>query len=471
MHFQSRTNGASGPLTKESNMDGLLHGWVRRGPGVVVAAALLLALSGRAHADCNEAENTCIGVGALRANGSGTANSAFGFGALQNNTRGAGNTAIGNLAMFEGAENTQNTAVGQYAMRRANDAWQNTAVGLLALAGDEQPMTGSYNVGVGAFSLLRNTTGSNNVAIGNASMIENTTGFTNVAIGSGSLNSNTTGYLNVALGPRSLARNTTGKRNVAVGGSSLYGLGGTAGLTGSDNTAVGYAALLSDTTGYANVALGSAAMWSESSGHRNTGIGTRALFSASTGKRNVALGYAAGHDITTGSDNIILGGGNRGSTSDNGIIRIGTAKYQFKAYIAGVHGVQPARGGAVPVMIDGNGQLGTLNSSQRFKQDITPMGREVNARLLLLKPVTYRYTQAHDDGSQPLEYGLIAEEVAGVFPDLVVYDAGGQPLTVRYHLLASMLVDALQREHAASAAQAARLDALEKQVAGLLQGR
>ncbi len=452
-------------------MDGLLNGWVRRALAMTVAAFFMPAISSQARAECSGPENTCVGIGALDSNGSGTANSAFGYRALERNTVGAGNTALGDLALTEGWSNTQNTAVGQYAMRRANGTYQNTAVGLLALAGDGTEMTGSYNVGVGAFSLFRNTTGNNNVAIGNASMIENTTGFSNVAIGSGSLYGNTTGYLNVAVGPRALARNTSGKRNVAVGSSSLYGVGAADGLTGSDNTALGYAALLYDTTGYANVAVGSAAMWNESTGDRNTGVGTRALFSAKGGKRNVALGYAAGHDITTGGDNIILGGGNRGQAGDQGVIRIGEPRYQFRAYIAGVHGVQPAQGGAVPVMIDANGQLGTLNSSRRFKQDITPMGDDVSARLLTLRPVTYRYSQAHDDGSQPLEYGLIAEEVAQVFPELVVYEADGQALTVRYHLLASMLVDALQREHTASAAQAARLDALEKQVAALLQGR
>jgi hypothetical protein len=453
-------------------MRGLLVDRLRRAPGLIVAALILLVLApAAAHAECTGAENTCFGVAALDSNSAGTANSAFGFGALHSNAVGAGNTAIGNLAMYEGVDNTQNTAVGQFALRRASGTWQNTAVGLLALGGDSDPMTGSYNVGVGAFALLRNVSGSNNVAIGNAAMVENTTGFTNVAIGSSSLRSNTTGYLNVAVGPQSLARNTSGKRNVAVGSSTLYGVGAPEGLTGSDNTAIGYGALLADTSGYANVALGSAAMWNESTGHRNTGLGTRALFSATSGNRNVALGYAAGYDITTGSDNIILGGGNRGAVDDSGVIRIGSPKYQYKAYLAGVHGVQPGKGGAVPVVIDGNGQLGTLNSSRRFKQDIAPLADDVNVRLLQLRPVSYRYTQAHDDGSQPLEYGLIAEEVAAVFPELVVYDTAGQALTVRYHLLASMLVDALQREHAASAAQAARLDALEKQVAGLLRGR
>jgi hypothetical protein len=453
-------------------MQGSQQGWVR----YALNLALVLAFAALAHpaparAECTGAENTCFGVQALDQNYAGTANSAFGYRALHGNTVGAGNTAIGDLAMTVGWNNTQNTAVGQYAMRRANGTWQNTAIGLLALAGDGTEMTGSYNVGVGAFSLLRNTTGNNNVAIGNASMIENTTGFTNVAIGSGSLYGNTTGYLNVAVGPRSLARNTTGKRNVAVGSSTLYGAGAPDGLTGSDNTAVGYAALLADTTGYANVALGSAAMWNETTGDRNTGLGTRALFSVSGGKRNVAIGYAAGHDIARGSDNIIVGGGNRAYAGDNGVIRIGTAKYQHKAFLAGVHGVQPGLGGAVAVMIDANGQLGTLNSSRRFKQDIEPMAADVETRLLRLRPVTYRYTQVRDDGSQPLDYGLIAEEVAQVFPELVVNDADGQALTVRYHLLAPMLLDALQREHAASAAQAARLEALEKQVAALMQGR
>jgi hypothetical protein len=169
-------------------MHGSQQGWVTNALILTfVTGPLFVGWTPHAEAACFGAENTCFGVDALDRNTAGTANI-------------------------------------------ANGTWQNTAIGLLALAGDQSPMTGSYNVGVGAFSLLRNTTG----------------------------------YLNVAIGPRSLARNTTGKRNVAVGSSTLFGAGAPEGLTGSDNTAIGYAALLADTTGYANVAQGAAATTSSS---------------------------------------------------------------------------------------------------------------------------------------------------------------------------------------------------------------
>src|SRR5512133_293730 len=136
-------------------MHGLPDSWVPRALVITVAALFVSAVvPSRAHADCTGPENTCLGIGALDSNGSGTANSAFGYRALEKNVVGAGNTAVGDLALTEGWENTQNTAVGQYAMRKANGTWQNTAIGLLSLAGDGTQMTGSYNVGVGAFSLL-----------------------------------------------------------------------------------------------------------------------------------------------------------------------------------------------------------------------------------------------------------------------------------------------------------------------------
>jgi hypothetical protein len=203
----------------------------------------------------------------------------------------------------------------------------------------------------------------------------------------------------------------------------------------------------------------------------------------------VALGYQAGLAVTTGSDNIIIGAGNSGLAAANGVIRIGTSAYQKKAFFAGIRNVTTAVADAVPVLIDSKGQLGTVKSSRRFKEDIQPMG-SVSERLFSLRPVTFRYRQAYEGGGKPVQYGLVAEEVAEVFPELVVYGKDGKPETVAYHVLATLLLNELQKEHLVSQslqvqvqmqaeqlaelrrnneAQVARTAALEQQVAILVQ--
>jgi hypothetical protein len=117
---------------------------------------------------------------------------------------------------------------------------------------------------------------------------------------------------------------------------------------------------------------------------------------------------------------------------------------------------------AVQVLIDSNGQLGTLNSSRRFKEDIRDMA-ERSRRLFDLWPVTFHYKEPTDDGTKPLEYGLIAEEVAQVYPDLVAYGADGHIETVQYHKLTPMLLNELQRLNRQSTAQAQQLAELKAQ--------
>ena len=221
----------------------------------------------------------------------------------------------------------------------------------------------------------------------------------------------------------------------------------------------------------------------------NTGSGFGALSNATTGHRNVALGYQAGYAVTTGSDNIIIGGGNQGTSTDAGVIRIGASAYQKKAFIAGIRAVTTGVADAVQVLVDSKGQLGTVKSSRRFKEDIHPMG-SVSERLFALRPVTFRYKKPYEDGSKPVQFGLVAEEVAQVFPELVVYGKDGKPETVAYHVLATLLLNELQKEHKSTQSlqrenaaqaeelaalrrgnelQATRMAALEQQVAVLAQ--
>jgi hypothetical protein len=183
----------------------------------------------------------------------------------------------------------------------------------------------------------------------------------------------------------------------------------------------------SQTDLFGNTAVGAGALQHELYGYRNTAIGENALSDNFGGSDNIAVGYSAG------------------SANDNGTIRIGTPGTQTSFFAAGVRGVTTGNNNAVPVMIDSNGQLGTVNSSRRFKEDIEDMG-DASSGLLRLRPVTFRYRQPFADGSKPIEYGLIAEEVEEVYPDLVARSADGQVETVKYQVLDSMLLNEAQKQ-------------------------
>jgi trimeric autotransporter adhesin len=191
-------------------------------------------------------------------------------------------------------------------------------------------------------------------------------------------------------------------------------------------------------------------------------MGVKALFSNTTGSNNIALGQLAGYYLTTGSNNIQIG--HKGKAADNAIIRIGTPGTQTVTYVAGVSGVNVT--GGAQVVVNSSGQLGVVSSSIRYKQDVRPMG-DVSDRLLKLRPVTFRYKKADENGQKPEQYGLIAEEVAKVMPDLVVYNQQGQPETVAYQTLAPLLVNELQREHARAEKQADALKAMQKELSAL----
>jgi hypothetical protein len=229
--------------------------------------------------------------------------------------------------------------------------------------------------------------------------------------------------------------------------------------SGSLNTAFGYQAMFSNTTGGYNTALGSSALSANISGFGNTALGADALENT-TGGENIGIGHLAGSELTTGNGNIIIG--NQGTPSDTGTIRIGSS--QTSAFIAGIVGnnlTNPAN-----VVIDSNGQLGvqlTL-SSRRYKGEIQDMG-DASRDLLRLRPVTFHYKKPNPDGSRPLEYGLIAEEVDAVYPELVVRGQDGQIETVQYSKLPAMLLNELQKQDEMIRKLAARVAALEAQLA------
>jgi Chaperone of endosialidase len=207
------------------------------------------------------------------------------------------------------------------------------------------------------------------------------------------------------------------------------------------NTGFGFQALYANSGGSGNTAVGSQALWRNIGGNSNTAIGANTISLITAGSENTVLGAGAGSNLTSGSNNLYLS--NLGVSSESATVRIGGSK-QKRIFIAGIRGKKTGKGNAVPVMIDSKGQLGTINSSERFKKDIHDM-TDASHRLLELRPVTYRYKEENDDGSNPLEYGLIAEEVAKIYPDLVAYGADGKIETVQYHKLTPMLVNEVKR--------------------------
>jgi hypothetical protein len=358
-----------------------------------------------------EVTSTALGIDALTSRtGPSGANVAVGYQALQANATGTLNTAVGDgaLANYLGSSNT---AVGYRAMADAGGGSTNTAVGLRALEVNQT----NGNTAVGNTALALTTTGNSNSGFGNQALLNNTSGTNNVAMGAAALLNNGVGTHNTAIGSSALASNTSGDTNVAVGSSALLN------TTGDENTGVGYTAL-----------------------HNHT-----------TGTDNLALGFQAGLSSTTGSHNIYLL--NNGVAAESNTVRIGDGN-QTRTFIAGINGATTG-GAAVSVVIDADGQLGTISSSRRFKTDIRDMG-DVSDRLMQLRPVSFRYKQAFAGGTMPTQYGLIAEEVAEVFPDLVVRDANGEAQTVQYYKVDAMLLNEVQKQHRQIEAQRMEIERL-----------
>jgi trimeric autotransporter adhesin len=313
----------------------------------------------------------------------------------------------------------------------------NTAEGQNALL---SLTTGTYNTGVGFFSLSVTTTGKFNTAVGAGTLLANT-GDNNTATGAGTLLSNTTGTFNAANGAFALFTNTTGTSNTSNGALSLLN-----NTTGVENTANGYRALSGNTTGVGNTAYGSQALVQ------------------STGNNNIALGAHAGFNISTGSNNIHIG--NVGAGNESGTVRIGDNN-QTKTFIAGINGVN--QGSPTSVFINTlTGQLGTTppSSSRRYKKEIKPMDTASEA-VLALKPVTFHY---NSDKTCTPQFGLIAEEVAGVDPDLVLRDENGEIYTVRYEAVNAMLLNEFLKEHRKNEKQEATIARLQEQIEALTAG-
>jgi hypothetical protein len=293
------------------------------------------------------------------------------------------------------------------------------------------PATQSTALGAGA-----STAGAQNTAIGFNTLNVNS-GNANTATGAAVLSSNTSGSNNVGVGAAALGFNASGSANTAVGSQALLN-----NLIGNDNTAQGYASLWSNTLGSNNAAVGANALFNNTSGSNNTALGQNALYTNMDGSWNIAIGYQAGNQASSGNNNIEVG--NQGANTDSNTIRIGTNGTQTSTFISGIYGTNISSGSAV--LIDSNGQLGTSQSSERYKEGIHDMG-DASDGVLQLRPVTFRYKKAADDGNKPLQYGLLGEEVAKIYPDLVVYNRDGKVENVEYHELPALLLNELQKQH------------------------
>jgi uncharacterized coiled-coil protein SlyX len=308
----------------------------------------------------------------------------------------------------------------------------NTVLGADALNND----LGFENTAVGFNALFRNNGTEGNTAIGWEALASNSTGGFNTAVGWAALVSNTTGGGNTAIGVTALDFNTTGSGNTATGVSALA-----LNTTGSSNTAIGHYALISNNDGNQNTATGVDALNANKTGNDNTAIGFNALVNNRKGSNNIALGSSAGSALTTGDNNIDIG--NAGFAREANHIRIGTLETHKHTFIAGVSGSTVA--GGVAVIIDTDGHLGTITSSVRYKDEIKPMDKASEA-ILALQPVTFLYKHELDpEGIR--QFGLVAEQVEKVDPDLVARDEQGKPYTVRYEAVNAMLLNEFLKEH------------------------
>src|SRR5438477_584387 len=314
------------------------------------------------------------------------------------------------------------------------------------------------NTAEGTNALFSLTTGTGNTAIGASALNSNTSGFANTATGFQALQSNTTGINNTANGIFALTSNTTGTQNTATGVDALE-----SNKIGNDNTATGVLALTHNTSGSNNVASGVNALYTNQRGRDNTAEGFQALKN-NTGSSNIAMGSSAGVNLTTGSNNIDIG--NQGVAGDSNTIRIGghTPNFGFQTatFIAGIYRVAVT---GTAVVVNSSGQLGTAPSSERFKEAIKPMDKASEA-ILALQPVTFCYKQELDpDGIA--QFGLVAEQVEKVNPDLVARDEQGKPYTVRYEAVNAMLLNEFLKAHRKLDQQQAMIDRQQKQIEAL----
>jgi hypothetical protein len=376
-------------------------------------------------------ENTAEGTNALLNLTSGIDNTAVGFDALMMTQNSRENTAVGVAALGSNMSGNTNTAIGYETLTRNTIGNENTAIGGNALLSNT---VGHDNTATGLNALFSNTMGISNTANGVAALRLNTVGEDNTAVGISALEQNIGGSFNTAVGASALNSNSGGNSNTAVGLNALF-----FNSSGSNNTAHGVNALLNNVNGVNNSAHGVFALQNNKGGD-NTAMGFQALKSNVGGSNNIAVGSNAGANLTTGSNNIDIGA--PGVAGESAKIRIGTKGTQNGTFIAGISGVAVT---GSTVVVNTNGKLGVATSSARFKEAIKPMDK-ASEGILALSPVAFRYKKDIDPDGIP-QFGLIAEQVEKVNPDLVVKDEDGMVSGVRYEAVNAMLLNEFLKEH------------------------
>jgi hypothetical protein len=334
-----------------------------------------------------------------------------------------------------------------------SDASSNTGSGSGALGGRYTALTGALNTAFGAYALSYIQSGRGNTAAGAYALMLATTGIYNTGIGYEALygnqtNAGATGSLNTAVGTATLFSFSAGSDNAGLGYETLFST-----TSGNDNSGLGYFALYNNTTGNNNTAVGYQALYGSTTANYTTGIGYDALYNSQSGLANIGVGPLAGKNIVQGELNIDIG--SWGSADESNTIRIGISPYHTHTYIAGIYSTTGLSG--LPVIVTSTGQLGVAPvSSERFKTGIATMG-PITDKLSRLRPVTFKLKT---DAKGTTQYGLIAEEVAKVYPELVIRDEKGRIDGVRYDELAPMLLNELQK-------QDAKIASLELQMADM----
>jgi len=374
---------------------------------------------------CYPGFNTAEGCNALK-NVTGAGNTGVGWYSLYVDTTGSYNTGLGGGTLVLNTADS-NTATGAAALLLNGDGTQNCAYGTDALVYNGYGVSGAnFNNAFGAFVLFNNTDGYTNNAVGNHALFENIHGAGNTAVGDLALQNNDSSGL------------ALGNINTAVGAQALL-----ANDDGDSNNAVGYSALENNVDGTQNNAMGTFALVN-STGAANTAVGDSAFMNGVTGSFNTIIGWHTGSATgVDGSDNIYIGATAGPAGAENGSIRIGDPGFIAGTWIAGIFGATAPVG--IPVVVSATGKLGTVVSSARFKDDIKPMDKASEA-IFALNPVTFHYKKALDANGTP-QFGLVAEQVAKVNPDLVVPDRDGKPYTVRYEAVNAMLLNEFLKEH------------------------
>jgi len=374
---------------------------------------------------CYPGFTTAEGCKALHSLTTGAGNTAVGWYSLYVDTTGSYNTALGGGTLVLNSADS-NTATGAAALLLNGDGTQNCAYGTDALVYNGYGVSGAnFNNAFGAFGLFNNTDGYTNNAVGNHALFENIHGAGNTAVGDLALQNNDSSGL------------ALGNINTAVGAQALL-----ANDDGDSNNAVGYSALENVVDGNQNNAMGTFALVNNN-GAANTAVGDSTFMNGATGNFNTVIGWHAGSATgVDGSDNIYIGATSGPTGAENGALRIGDPGFVSGCWIAGIFGNATT---GVPVYINAFGKLSTTPSSQRFKDEIKPMDKASEA-IFALKPVTFRYKKQLDPQGIP-QFGLVAEEVEKVNPDLVARDGEGKVYSVRYEAVNAMMLNEFLKEH------------------------